>query len=85
MMTAPQPWCFATMFLLTSAPTQQGRSWTTEKALFRVFVTLMLNATQLPLHVLHNVDAEPTYALAPVPHVGRLYFHGVDLIHGPRG
>jgi len=81
---SPQPWCFATMFLLTSAPTQQGRSWATEKALFRVFVALMLNFTQLPLHILHNLDAGPTGALAALPdaHVGRLYFHGVELIHG---
>ena len=30
------PRCFATTLLLTHTPTQQGRTWSTERALFRV-------------------------------------------------
>ena len=78
-----KPHCFATMFLLTQAPTQQGRSWETEKALFRVFTARLLNFTQLPLHVLHNAEAAPRDALAGISAVGaQMHYHQVDMIHG---
>lgn len=84
MVASPKPWCFATMFVLTHTPTQQGRTWTTEKALFRVFALRLLNHTQLPLHILHNLAAPPYDVLAGIaPDVGtRVHFHHVDLIHG---
>lgn len=80
---SPKPWCFATMFVLTHTPTQQGRTWTTEKSLFRVFALRLLNHTQLPLHVLHNRETPPYDVLVQIPDVrSRVHFHRVDLIHG---
>jgi len=71
------------MFVLTHTPTQQGRSWSTERALFRVFAARLLNHTQLPLHVLHNLEVPPYDVLVNIPDVGaRVHFHRVDLIHG---
>lgn len=70
------------MFLLTHAPSQQGRTWSTERALFRVFVTRLLNYTQLPLHVLHNLEDGPRGILVGVPEADiRVDYHRVNLIH----
>jgi len=81
---SPKPWCFATMFVLTHTPTQQGRTWSTERDLFRVFALRLLNHTQLPLHVLHNLAVPPHDVLAGIaPDVSaRVHYHSVDLIHG---
>ena len=84
-MAAPSPTslCFATMFLLTHTPAQQGRTWSTERALFRIFAARLLNYTQLPLHVLHNLEVEPYDILLNVPRVAtQVHFHSVELIHG---
>lgn len=70
------------MFILTHAPTQQGRTWATERALFRVFASRLLNYTQLPLHVLHNLDDCPHGTLAGIPEVDRrVHYHRVGVIH----
>ena len=75
--------CFATMFVRTHDPTQQGRTWPVEAALFRVFVLGLLNFTQLPLHVLHNAEAAPHGVLGGIPGArAQVHFHQVDLIHG---
>ena len=71
------------MFLLTHTSTQQGRTWSTERALFRIFAMRLLNYTQLPLHVLHNVDVGPYGVLTGIPEVDvHVNYHQVDLIHG---
>lgn len=71
------------MFVRTHDPTQQGRTWPVEAALFRVFVLGLLNFTQLPLHVLHNAEAAPHGVLGGIPGArAQVHFHQVDLIHG---